>query len=202
VRVALRRSGLTSQAGAILNRPVGRWAVWVLLIAVAALVIWLARTIRIGVVVSDSMDPTLKRGDVYVIRIDAYGGGLPRRGDIVVVKRPENHENIVKRVIAVEGDLVGVAFGQAMVNGVWPKEPYIKRERLIRERPVLTTVPDGELFLLGDNRNFSEDSRDIGTLKAERVLGRVDAIIHPWARRKRLEHVELEVPEDPPERLW
>ncbi|NSW56514.1 MAG: signal peptidase I [Armatimonadetes bacterium] len=198
----MRQSGLASQAGAILKRPVGRWAVWVLLIAVAVFVVWLARTIRIGVVVSDSMDPTLKRGDVYVIRIDAYGDRLPQRGDIVVVKRPENHENLVKRVIAVEGDLVGVAFGQAMVNGVWPNEPYIKRERLIRERPVLTTVPAGEIFLLGDNRNFSEDSRDIGTLKADHVLGRVDAVIYPWSRRKRIEHVELEVPEDPPQRLW
>lgn len=194
----MRAAGLAARAGATLARPVGKWAAWCALFAVLGFVMWLSRTVRIGVVVSESMEPTLKRGDVYVIRIDAYVKEGPLRGDIVVVSRPEKHEDIVKRVIGIGGDVVAVALGQAMVNGAWPREPYIQQKRLIRERPTVVKVPDGELFVLGDNRNFSEDSRDIGTLKSARVLGRAESVIYPLARRRRLEHVELEVPDKPP----
>jgi len=55
-------------------------------------------------------------------------------------------------------------------------------------------VPDGELFLMGDNRNFSEDSRDIGTLPVSNVMGRVVAIILPRARRAKVQRVDLKAP--------
>lgn len=177
------------------RRPVPRAAGFAVLGLLLAAVLWLSQSIRIGEILSDSMSPTLRRGDKYIIRIDAYRKEAPQRGDIVVIRRPENGELLVKRVIGVGGDEVGVMFGRAWVNGTWLDEPYIDKRPGIREFPILGRVPDGDLFLLGDNRNFSEDSRDIGTLPAANVMGRVTAIILPRARRETLERVTLDVPD-------
>jgi signal peptidase I len=165
---------------------VGRWATGTALVAVLALLAWLGANVRIGVIVSDSMDPTLVRGDVYIIRTDAYRHRTPRDRDVVVIKHPEASETLVKRVVGVGGDEVGVALGHVWRNGERIPEPYLVDKPGVRERPLLTVVPEGQLFLLGDNRNFSEDSRDLGTLPVSHVVGRVSAIILPWHRRHRL----------------
>ena len=178
-------------------RPVSRGASFAVLGLLVAGVLWLSQTVRIGEILSDSMSPTLRRGDKYVIRIDAYRHEAPKQGDILVIRRPENGELLVKRVIGVGGDEVGVMFGRGWVNGAWLDEPYIDPRPGIREFPTLARVPDGHLFLMGDNRNFSEDSRDIGTLPAANVMGRVTAIIYPRDRRETLERLTLDVP-DPP----
>lgn len=174
------------RSGSILLRPVSRWISGMVLLAVLALVGWLVLTARIGVIVSESMDPTLTRGDVYLIRVDAYRHRPPRHGDVVVIKHPEASETLVKRVVGVGGDAVGVALGHVWRNGEWVDEPYLVDRPGVRERPVMTVVPEGQLYLLGDNRNFSEDSRDMGALPASHVVGKVSAILLPWDRRRRL----------------
>lgn len=181
----------------LLQRPVSKWVSGATLIAILLGVAWLYRSVRVGEITSDSMAPTLSRGDWYLIRIDAYREATPERGDIVVIKHPEGKEMLVKRVVGVAGENVGVVFGRVIVNGALLEEPYIAQRPGIRERPVGTQVPEGELFLLGDNRNFSEDSRDIGTLPVENVLGRVVAVLFPRDRRRQLGDVEIET-----RRLW
>lgn len=173
-------------SGSILLRPVSRWASGTVLLALGALVVWLVMTARIGVIVSESMEPTLTRGDVYLIRVDAYRHRPPRNGDVVVIRHPEASETLVKRVVGVGGDVVGIALGHVWRNGEWVSEPYLEDRPGVRERPLITTVPEGHLFLLGDNRNFSEDSRDIGALPVQHVVGKVSAILLPWSRRHRL----------------
>ncbi|MCE5217308.1 signal peptidase I, partial [bacterium] len=112
-----------------------------------------------------------------------------------VIKHPQGHEILIKRVLGVGGDWISVVNGHAWVNGEWLVEPYIKKAPDLPERPVFTRVPDGQLFLMGDNRNLSEDSRDIGTLAAKQVIGRATRIIWPVKRRGRLDGVDLKVPD-------
>jgi len=163
-----------------------KWIGAVVMLAVLGSALWLGRTVRVGVVLSDSMRPTLQRADAYLIRIDAYRHKAPARGDIVVIRNETDGTSLVKRVIGVGGDQVGVALGRVWLNGRLLAEPYIKKRRGVIERPVLTRVADGHLFLLGDNRDFSEDSRDLGTLSVANVMGRVEAVIYPLNRRGRL----------------
>jgi signal peptidase I len=178
-----------------LNRPVGRWGSSFVLALLLVVVLWVWRDVRVGMVVSDSMKPTLQRGDYYVIRIDAYRKRGPQHGDVVVIKHPQGHEILIKRVLGVGGDWISVVNGHAWVNGEWLVEPYLKKAPDLPERPVFTKVPDGQLFLMGDNRNLSEDSRDIGTLPAKQVIGRATRIVWPLKRRARLDGVDLKVPD-------
>ncbi len=180
-----------------LFRPLGRWLSALVLLGLIGFVAWMTATVRVGYCVSESMEPTLGRGDEYVIRIDAYRHSPPQRGDIVVIRDPARSEDLVKRVIAVGGDWVGVIQGRAVVNGVMLSEPYLKDVPGVREKPMMARVPEGKLFLLGDNRNFSEDSRDLGPLPARNVLGRVVSIIYPFSRRREIHRPHFDVP--PPE---
>ncbi len=168
----------------VLWRPLSGWVSTLTLAVLVLLVLWVWRDVRIGRIFSDSMVPTLVRGDFYVIRLDAYRKSAPRRGDIVVIKHPEGKELLIKRVIGVGGDMVGVFAGRVILNDQLVEEPYIASRPGIREWPTLTQVPEGRLFLLGDNRNFSEDSRDLGTLPARNVVGRVAGIILPLEHRR------------------
>jgi len=175
----------------------GRWASAVTLLGVLGLCVWLMSAVRLGVVFSDSMNPTLTRGDVYLIRVDAYRRAHPRHGDIVVIKHPEDHEVLIKRVVGVAGDNIGVLFGRVWINGAWLAEPYIPDVPGVREKAVAETVPTGRLFLLGDNRNYSGDSRDMGPLPVAHVIGRAVAVIYPWRHRRKLPDPGLQIPSPP-----
>jgi len=184
-----------------LRRRVSRWFSAGVLLFLLATVAWLYFNVRFGLVISDSMNPTLQRGDYYVIRLDAYRHDHPQRGDIVVIRHPQGKEMLLKRVIGVGGDVVGVWWGRAWVNGVWLNEPYIKQVEGVHEPPQSVRVPEGQLYLLGDNRNLSDDSRDMGTLAENQVVGRATAIIWPPQRRCKLRRPTLNVPPAPPASL-
>ncbi|MCD6352191.1 MAG: signal peptidase I, partial [Armatimonadetes bacterium] len=94
----------------------------------------------------------------------------------------------VKRVIGVEGDWVVIVEGQVWVNGQPLDEPYAvwRQNTRWRGRPFQARVGKGEVFVLGDNRDFSEDSRDFGTVPLDRILGRGERIIYPKNRRRKL----------------
>ena len=130
-----------------------------------------------------SMETTLEP-DQYVLvdkltpRFDTY-----KRGDIVVFNPPvawqqENGTPYIKRVIGVGGDTVEIRDGKVFIDGTELEEPYVFQEDgepqptedpLNQERWV---VPDGELFLMGDHRGSSADSREFGTVKLDSVIGR------------------------------
>lgn len=130
----------------------------------------------------DSMYPTLKDGDWVAVsgvttEID--------RGDIIVSTQPwERNVPIVKRVIAVGGDMVDIDFNAnaVFVNGVKLNEPYIAELTRVSydvEFPVI--VEEGKLFVMGDNRNVSLDSRSskIGLIDERYVLGKVIFRVYP-----------------------
>jgi len=139
-----------------------------------------------------SMMPTLSEEDTMIVRRIFY---TPDRGDIVVLSRHDFEDGaaLVKRVIALEGDVVNIdpASGLVYVNGVALHEPYVNDlTRRMGSVPFPFTVPEGHVFTLGDNRNNSMDSRDleIGAVDEREIVGQVVAIIFPFNRARLFLH--------------
>ena len=139
---------------------------------------------RIMDVNGSSMVPTLSNGDKLLVSDLFYE---PERGDIVVFKKDSYDPNkaLVKRVIAVAGDVVNIDFdnGIVYVNGEAVQEDYIKvstNTKLDFIGP--QTVPENCLFVMGDNRNGSTDSRDkrIGMVDKRLVVGKVLLVVYPF----------------------
>ena len=157
---------------------------WVQSLAVALLVCVLVFTfvIREVRVSGTSMYATLYDGDRLLISNLFF---TPHRGDIVVLRKESfSSEPIVKRVIALAGQTVDIDFDQGVVyvDGEALNEPYIfepTHRRIDFEEPV--TVPDGCLFVMGDNRNGSTDSRDlrIGCVDERLIMGRALLLVVP-----------------------
>lgn len=146
--------------------------------------------VKTGYVPSKSMEPTLLADDRVLIRLDAYHEHGPERGDIIVYLRPDG-AYYVKRVIGIGGDRLGIGGGHVWLNDGSLVEPYLK-ERPRPERPFIRTVEQDTVFVLGDNRNFSEDSRDIGPVPTDAILGKVTHVIWPRARVHRIEPVHYD----------
>lgn len=150
------------------------WAqslIWALLV----LVFISSFFVRISGVSGDSMYPTLHDFDRMLVRLNY---DEPERGDIVVVMAPHfDDEPLVKRIIAVEGDVIEIDDeGNVWVNGEHLFEPYINEQVFNGGRVEYPFyVPEGHVFVMGDNRNYSADSRAdyIGALKVEDIIGRV-----------------------------
>lgn len=134
-----------------------------------------------------SMVPTLKNGEYVLVNRLAYRFGQPQRGDIIVFRRMD--EDLIKRVIGLPGDTVRIVDGVVQVNGRTLQEPYIAAPPHYNGEWL---VPEGELFVLGDNRNDSSDSHVWGTLPLQSVIGRAIVIYWPPTEWKILEHVPLD----------
>lgn len=153
------------------------WLEWYesMVFALVFLVLLFTFVIRIAAVRGSSMVPTLYSGDRIVLQQIGY---KPKRGDIVVVDDYIDYgDPLVKRIIAMGGDTVDINFvsGDVWVNGNLLHEPYILDKTKLKEGvefPV--TVPEGKVFLMGDNRMGSKDSRDaeIGFIDERDILGR------------------------------
>jgi signal peptidase I len=129
---------------------------------------------------SESMAPVLEPGDQALV---TKLGGAPERGDLVAFHAPRTGEVTLKRVVAVGGDSVGIEDGVLVVNRRKQREAYVADPDAIDSvyfGPV--TVPKGSLFMLGDNRANSKDSREFGAVPADRVIGRATARVWPPGR--------------------
>lgn len=119
-----------------------------------------------------SMLPTLPEGRLFLIHKWAYQFHGPRRGDIIIFRPPDKERwYYVKRVIAIEGDLISIRGGMVYVNGKPIKEPYTQGRTSPEAEPL--TIPPKTCFVLGDNRPESEDSRQFGPLPLSRIEGRL-----------------------------
>ena len=157
---ASRRSGLVAAVGAL----------------VLALCLGLvAHPVRVQ---AHSMEPTYQPGDHLLVRSWGARESLPHRGEVVVVAGPGGID-LVKRVAAVAGDEVGIADGLLVVDGVEVEEPYLDQASVDGSwfGPVL--VPAGHVFVLGDHRGDSVDSRRFGPLPLSAVRGTVVARLWP-----------------------
>lgn len=140
---------------------------------------------RIVIVSGPSMMDTLVDGD-YVLLLNNVLSGDPEYGDIVVISKHDysDGEPIVKRVIATAGDTVDIDFeaGVVYVNGQALDEPYTRTPTNLKEGTQFPlTVPEGCIFVMGDNRNKSLDSRStqIGIVDCREVLGEAVFLVLP-----------------------
>ena len=134
----------------------------------------------------DSMVPTLHENDYLIINRMVYRMGEPKNGDIIVFKSDleatdGTNKDLVKRVIGVEGDKVVITNGQVYVNDKLLDEPYLS-EGMDTEGEMEVTVPKGKLFVLGDNREVSLDSRydKVGLVDVSDVEGKVFVRLYPF----------------------
>lgn len=135
---------------------------------------------RHSVVSGPSMESTLHNGEHLIISDLFY---TPKRGDIIVCEDYSTNlgKPIVKRIIGIGGDRIRITvLGDVYVNDVLLDENYIKDEVSYINNPIDIVVPEGELFVMGDNRNNSTDSRQIGTITENSVLGRVLFRFYPF----------------------
>jgi signal peptidase I len=164
--------------------------VWVRDIAIAvAIAIVIMQFVKPTIVKEHSMEDTLHPNDYIFLSKQAYAmGGEPERGDIVVFHSSletddgSGTKNLIKRVIAVAGDTVEIHDGVVYVNGEGLVEPYIKDGYTDGQMPEIT-VPEGDLFLLGDNRQSSRDSRDpsVGFISEDKLIGKAVFRLFPFS---------------------
>lgn len=128
-----------------------------------------------------SMEPGLASGDRIVVNRLAYRGWAPTRGDVVVFAFPKDlKRTFVKRVIAAEGETIELRDNKVFVNGDVIEEPYVKPGDYPPYGPEV--VPVGKVFVLGDNRRESEDSREWGLLPKNYLLGKALLVYYPFQR--------------------
>ena len=118
-----------------------------------------------------SMEPTLHSDQRLVVEKVSYRFHGPRRGDIVVLKSPQqSSELLIKRVIGLPGETIEIRQGRVYINGQELDEPYLERSKGANWGPII--VPPLHVFVLGDNRSFSNDSRAFGMVPIESIVGR------------------------------
>ena len=162
-----------------------RWTSAAALLLILGATGWTYTALRLAEVPSKSMLPTLRPGDVVTMRIDAYRDRMPRRGEIIIFHASDNGELLIKRVVGQPGEAITVWSGLVWINGQRLRESYVIG-KLILERPETLVLKDDEVWVMGDNRDFSNDSRDYGPVKRSQIVGRAAAIIWPAARRGKL----------------
>lgn len=175
---------MSDEKAAALRRSAYEW-IQAMVCAVLAAVLVFTFGVRMIRVDGESMRETLQDGDLLVV-VNGWLCGPYRAGDVVIAARKDFYGGapIVKRVIAVEGETVDIDFaaGVVTVDGQALAEPYVREPTWTEEGTVFPlTVPEGCLFLMGDNRNYSEDSRSaaLGTVDSRCVLGRAVLLALP-----------------------
>lgn len=155
-----------------LRRARGRWSL-VLTLLVVALVALRLFVFEPVTVVSGSMRPTLHAGDHVLTESISLRAGSLDRGDLVTFERTESGELMLKRVSGLPGDTVAIRDGRLVVNGDRVDEPYLDLATVDSSYFGPVVVPAGSVFVLGDNRAWSLDSRDFGPVAESDLVGSV-----------------------------
>ena len=171
-----RNEGLESKTRFVVN------AVWELVITVLPAILV---ALFINVFVAEaalvehgpSMQPNLYRGDRVIAEKVSYRFHLPHRGDVVIAERPGNEVSLIKRVVALPGETVEVRDGHTFINGQPIEEPWVTNFGGPSYPPTL--VPPDHVFILGDNRANSRDSRAIGPVPIDTIKGHVWLVYWP-----------------------
>ncbi|MDR2687504.1 MAG: signal peptidase I [Oscillospiraceae bacterium] len=188
----IRPEGSAADAGAAALR--GKWVgslyemAEVLSSAVLCIAVLFTFVLRFAGVKGSSMTPTLKNGEWLAVTAILR---QPERGDIVIISPRINdfHQPLVKRVVGVAGDELDLADGRVLINGQPAEEPYLPAGVLTYPAPELQSglayplrVPEGRVFVMGDNRDGSADSRysAVGFIRVDDILGRVSFRVNPF----------------------
>ncbi len=162
---------------------------WVVSILIAVVLAFFIRyfIVELYLVDGPSMRPTLQSAERLVVNKFIYRFRAPERGEILVFRYPKDpSRDFIKRVIAVPGDTIEIKDGRVFVNQQLMNEPYILSKT--RGDYPLSTVPEGHIFVMGDNRNNSEDSRfaDVGFVPYDLIKGKAMLVFWPWNEKKTL----------------
>ena len=139
-------------------------------LAVLAVRSWLVEPFTVS---SDSMEPTIRSGAVVVLFKPAAAAGWIKTGVVVAFTSPVDGRTVIKRVIAGAGQTVAIRDGELFVDDDAVAEPFVDSSRIDATYFGPETVPAGSLFVLGDNRGVSIDSRDFGAVPLTAVQGAV-----------------------------
>lgn len=138
-------------------------------IVIAVLInLFLAQATR---VYGSSMEPNLYTDQRLVVEKISYHLHSPQRGDVVVIRMPrQGPELLIKRIIGLPGETIEVREGQVYIDGQAIQEDYLTQPTNGTYGPL--TIPAGQVFVMGDNRGASNDSRSFGPVEFERLVGR------------------------------
>lgn len=142
---------------------------------VVAVQVFALRPLRVS---SESMSPTLCRGDGVLVDVWRPGITELRRGGLVVFRREDESEPMVKRVVGLPGDSVSIEDGLLRVNGRFVDEPYVDQLAIDALYYGPVDVRAGEVLVLGDDRAHSVDSRAFGPVTESQLVGRVVRRLH------------------------
>lgn len=172
-------------------RVVGEWVVVVAIAIIAALLIRLF-LFQQYYIDGPSMQTTLMPEDRVLVNKLSYRLHDVHRGDVIVFDRitsETQHDDLIKRVIALPGETLEVRSCIVYIDGVQLSEPYLNPEQVSQADPIsrcgthtdmsAISVPDGEVFVMGDNRVQSFDSRDFGPIQIDKIRGRAFVVIWP-----------------------
>jgi signal peptidase I len=151
------------------------------LVIVLLVNVFIAQATRVE---GQSMEPNLHDRQRLIIEKVSYHFHSPERGDIVVLRSPTRQsEPLIKRVIGLPGETIEIRNDQVYIDGVVLDEPYLTQETFGSMSAKL--VPEGQVFVMGDNRGSSNDSRIFGTIPLDDIIGRA------WLRYWPVEDIGL-----------
>lgn len=180
------------------SKTSGELVEWIKALAVAGILVFLIRWFLVSPFIVDgpSMQPNFWNRERIIVNKIIYDIRQPKRGEVIVFHVPEEGRDFIKRVIGEPGDTVKVDGDNITINGEPLDETYLKKayadahaagnlynreEGFPNVRFPDGKVPEGMLFVMGDNRSNSEDSRMIGFIPLDRVVGRADLVYWPLA---------------------
>lgn len=166
---------------------------WIKAIVIALILAVLIRTFLFApiIVKGESMYPTLHNGEQMIVNKIGYAFSEPKRFDIVVFHANEE-QDYIKRVIGLPGDHIEYIDDTLYINGVPYEEEYLEPlkkgldtkltydfslEEITKEK----TIPEGYIFVMGDNRQYSLDSRDLGPISIDQVVGKANIVYWPFS---------------------
>lgn len=155
---------------------------WIVLLVVIAALICLRVFVLDWIWISgESMLPTLQDGELVLTEKISKNTGELSRGDLVIVIYPDGMQ-CVKRMIGMEGDTISIQDNMVIVNGDVIEEPYLNENSFPDMQTVV--VPENSIFVMGDNRNHSSDSREpmIGLIPDDNIVGQAISVIYPFDR--------------------
>jgi signal peptidase I len=182
------------------SKLAGELVEWIKALAVAGLLVFVIRWFLVSPFIVDgpSMQPNFWDRERIIVNKIVYDIRDPHRGEVIVFHVPEEGRDFIKRVIGVPGDVVKVDGDTVTINGKPVEESYLKKayedahasgglynpvendwSNFPNDRVTEGKVPEGKLFVMGDNRSNSEDSRMIGYIPKDRVVGRADLVYWP-----------------------
>lgn len=178
---------------------------WIKALVIAVVLVFVIRQFLFSpfIVDGDSMQPNFETSERLIVNKILYDIREPKFGEVVVFDVPEQGRKFIKRVIGVPGDKVRLEGDDLYINDVLVEEPYIKEaieaahangqlynteKDFPNESVTETTVPEDTIFVLGDNRSNSTDSRVIGFVKDEEIVGRADVIFWPIDKLSFIKH--------------